>query len=181
MLTAQENYVPHGIATLFLIFFRGCEAGCVYESYYTHIKLYLSPYFFNYIFEWGVCVCMYVVSAHTKMRQKNEGFMALSVKLFVTLLHASNSYDKWNENERKAKVCRRKISRITWEWKYWKIQRIVIMAKSIFEWVEHKHMSANAIGRWTNIYGYIFLGSWFLLLTFLVKNLNTNFYFKNFL
>lgn len=113
MLTAQENYVPHGIATLFLIFFRGCEAGCVYESYYTHIKLYLSPHFFNYIFEWGVCVCMCVVSAHTKMRQKNEGFMALSVKLFVTLLHASNSYDKWNENERKAKVCRRKISRIT--------------------------------------------------------------------
>lgn len=32
---------------------------------------------------------------------------------------------------------------ITWEGKCWKISRIVIMATSIFERVEHKHMSGN--------------------------------------
>jgi hypothetical protein len=60
-----------------------------YEIIFILLSLMLSPLFFHTHFSTGVCGKLAVknMSAHTKLRQ-NEGFMALSVKLFVALLHA---------------------------------------------------------------------------------------------
>lgn len=115
---------PMGMQHCF-IFSRECEGGrCVYESYYIlHMKLYLFFFgvfltHFCFVFDW---VCVYVCGGtcqHTQnCDQKKWRIYGFECKVICDSF-ACNSYDKWNGNERKAKVCRRKISLITWETKY---------------------------------------------------------------
>lgn len=159
---------PMGMQHCF-IFSRECEGGrCVYESYYIlHMKLYLFFFgvfltHFCFVFDWVcVCVCGGGTCQHTQnCDKKNEGFMALSVKLFVTLLHAIPMTNEMGMKEK------RKFVGGKFLWSHGRQNTENCHYGDIYFWTGWStHMSATAIGQWRNIYGYIFLGSWFLSLS----------------